>query len=182
MTKQPAMFPRKALTPALAASFAAFWAAYPRRSPNPRAVAAVAFLGAVKSGADPAQLGAAAGAYAAEVKAKGIEEKFVVHASTFLRQQRFLDYQPEPGAAARAPAAEPDHPLWPKLQGHLSAAVFQAWIGKCQVLELTSSHLILRAPSSFVASRMREEFLPLLRRALGGDGPFQIVLQLPEAP
>jgi len=176
MTKQPAMFPRQALTPALETAFAAFWAAYPRRSPNPRAVAAVAFLGAVKAGADPANLTRAAAAYAAEVKAKRIEEPFIVHASTFLRQERYLDYPPEPEAAAPAPAG-PEHPLWPRLQAHMDASTFGAWIGRCEVADETHLVLTLKAPSRFVAQHIGAEFRAVLERALGknllilGKGP-----------
>lgn len=181
--KQRPLFPTKPLPTDLEAPFEAFWKAYPPRRPNPRLVAAQAFAKIVKHHATAEQLIAAAAAYAAEVVLKRIKEESILHARTFLAQGRYLDYLPPPEAAAAAPAptAEPEHPLWPRLQGHVDLPTFQAWIGKCQVLELTESRLILRAPSSFVAARMREEFLPLMRRVLDLRGTFQIVLQLPRA-
>lgn len=163
------MFPRKAVTPTLEKAFAAFWKAYPRRSPNPRAVAEVAFVGIVKEGVNPAQLEAAAAAYAVEVKTKGIGEQFVVHASTFLRQRRYLDYLPDPAAAATPAPAEPEHPLWPRLQAHMDASTFGAWIGRCEVADETHLVLTLKAPSRFVAQHIGAEFRTVLERALGKD-------------
>lgn len=169
MTRQPSMFPRKALTAALSDAFTRFWKAYPRRSPNPRAMAEAAFLVAVREGgADPEQLVSAAGAYADEVKQKGIAEPYVAHASTFLRQRRYEDYPATHAAAAPAPAAtEPEHPLWPRLQAHMDRATFVAWIGRCEVEDETHLVVTLKAPSHFVAQHIGAEFRQVLERAFG---------------
>lgn len=168
MTRQPSMFPRKALTASLAAAFDRFWKAYPRRSPNPRAMAEAAFMAAVKAGADPEQLVAAAGAYAALVAEKRTEEQFIAHASTFLREHRYLDYAQEPEASEPGPAAAaPDHPLWSRLQAHMDRATFLAWIGRCELEDETDLVVTLKAPSRFIAQHIGAEFRPTLERALG---------------
>ncbi|MDB5851928.1 MAG: hypothetical protein JWP29_5680 [Rhodoferax sp.] len=163
--KGPALFPAKGFPPDLAVPFAAFWAAYPRRVPNPRAVAALAFAKAVKQGATTDQLIAAASAYAAQMKAKGTVEEFIVHASTFLRQQRFLDYLETTEEAPPAPA-EPVHDLWPELLAHMDASDFRAWIGRCEVASRDGNALVLAAPSTFIAARIRQDFVQLLQRVL----------------
>lgn len=166
--KQRPLFPAKPLPVGLEAAFEAFWKAYPPRRPNPRLEAAFAFAKALKHHATAEQLIAAAAAYAAEVVAKGTKEEFIVHARTFLSKGRYLDYLPDPEAAAPAPAAaEPEHPLWARLQGHVDLPTFHAWIGKCEVEDETHLVVTLKAPSHFVAQHIAAEFRPLLERALG---------------
>lgn len=181
--KQASLHAVKGFPADLSASFAEFWLAYPERVPNPRSLAATEFARAVRGGATPAQLIAAAAAYAAEVKRLGTANDFIVHARTFLRQQRWQDYLSSASGPTSAPPGMPApvHPLWPVLKPHMDASTFTAWIGRCAVIQHTSERLILRAPSSFIAARMRTDFIPLIRRALDLGGTFQIVLQLPEA-
>lgn len=164
--RQQAMFPKSALPRALEAGFARFWAAYPERKPNPRAVAEKEFARAVKVGAAPSDLVSAAMGYAAEVRRLGTANDFIVHAATFLRQARWRDYLAAPEAATPGPA-EPTHELWPALKPHMDASTFAAWIGRCDVMEL-GDDLMLVTRNSFVAHRVRDEFLPVLRRALPG--------------
>jgi hypothetical protein len=166
--RQQAMFPKSALPRALEADFARFWAAYPERRPNPRAVAEKEFTRAIKAGAAADDLVAAATGYAAEVKRLGTANDFIVHAATFLRQARWRDYlasvlAPPIGAAP----AEPDHTLWPAMKPHMDAATFMAWFGRCQVVEM-NAQLVLMTQHRIVATRIREEFLPLLRAAFPG--------------
>jgi hypothetical protein len=81
--------------------FEAFWRAYPSRAPhaNPKAPAQKRFAAAITSGADPADIIRAAGAYGAAIQATGTDPRFVAQAMTWLSQERWIDqYQapPEP--------------------------------------------------------------------------------------
>lgn len=164
------MFPKSALPRALEADFARFWAAYPERRPNPRALAEKEFARAIKAGASAEELVTAAGGYAAEVKRLGTAMEFVVHAATFLRQARWRDYLGEmlaAGGSAPAANAEPDHTLWPAMKPHMDAATFMAWFGRCDVVEM-NAQLVLMTRHRIVATRIRDDFLPLLRQAFPG--------------
>jgi len=168
----------KGLPDGLRGAFAEFWAAYPPRSPNPRALAETAFAAAIRDGATPEQLVGAARGYAAEVRAKGIGEAFVVHARTFLAQRRFQDYAATPaeggsGSAAPEPigaVAEPDHAWWPAFKGRVSAAEFRTWIMPlklCGTAPAPFDTAILEAPSRFHRDMVRERFAEPLKAALG---------------
>lgn len=159
------MFPKSALPRALEADFARFWAAYPERRPNPRALAEREFVRAVKAGAAVHDLEVAAAGYAAEVKRLGTANDFIVHAATFLRQARWRDYLATPSLQVGG-SAEPFHPLWPAMKPHIDASTFSAWIGRCQVVEMGEG-LTLITTHRVVAQRVRDDFLPLLRRAVG---------------
>ncbi len=164
-----------ALPAELASAFAEFWAAYPKRSPNPRALAEAAFAAAVKAGAKPAELVAAAGAYAAECRAKGVREEFIVHARTFLAQRRFLDYL-APATAGQVVTAgaveEPTHPWWPAFRGRISPASFAQWIVPllCVGGEIDAEgqqiSVKLNAPTAFHRDYVRERYNELLKAAL----------------
>jgi len=161
------LFPKDGLPRGLRADFEAFWNAYPRRRPNPRALAETEFAKAVQAGALPADLVRAADGYHAEIRKQGIAEAFVVHAATFLRQRRWLDYLREPVAEAPARAGEPDHELWGALRGHMSAADFRAWVAPLTVLSLTDGEAaLLVAPSRFHRDWVRQHHLPALKAAL----------------
>lgn len=72
--------------------FDRFWQAYPRRPQNPRKPAEKLFAAAVKKGAKPDDLIAAAERYAAEMAAAGkLNTEFVCQAQTWLRQDRWKD-------------------------------------------------------------------------------------------
>ena len=167
MTRQPSLFRGSGLPPALKPPFSEFWKAYPPRQPNPRALAEAAFAAAVQAGHTPADLVAAARGYAEECKRLGVTGPFVVHASTFLRQGRFLDYVPQRDASGTPmPATGPeiDHPLWSALRDRMSAADFRAWVGKCEVVAWSQGEaLMLRAPTRFHANHLRAHFLVQLR-------------------
>jgi hypothetical protein len=164
------LFPTNGLPGGLRAGFEAFWAAYPTRKPNPRALAEVEYFAAVRAGAEPDALARAAAAYAAECTARGVGNDFIVHASTFLRQQRWRDYLPKgptPEVEAK-PARALTHPLWPLVKGQLNEATFSVWLGQLVVEEDGAERLVLRAPSAFVAAHVRAEFGGLLRQAARG--------------
>lgn len=166
--RQQAMFPKAGLPRALEADFARFWAAYPERRPNPRALAEKEFARAIKAGAAADDLVLAAAGYAAEVKRLGTAMEFVVHAATFLRQQRWRDYL-TPAAPIGAPAtgtAEPTHKLWPAMKPHMDASTFAAWIGRCEAVDM-GDDLVLITSHRVVAQRVRDDYLALLRRTLG---------------
>ena len=166
---QRSLFPKAGLPARLRGDFEAFWAAYPPRSPNPRALAEAAFGKVVAEGAAPADLVAAAGAYAAEVKRKGIGEDFVVHARTFLSQRRFLDYLRPP--AADAPAAptvrDVDHELWQAMRLHVSVGDFLRWIAPLAVVTHTEGEAaLLQAPTRFHRDWVRTNYAIPLKAAL----------------
>jgi len=74
-------------------AFKEFWGAYPKREgANPKAPAEQKFANAVKAGADPKEIVAAAGRYAEEIRRGGKEAKFVAQAVTWLNQKRWEDY------------------------------------------------------------------------------------------
>ena len=151
--------------------FADFWDAYPYRRPNPRALAEAAFAAAVKAGAKPADLVAAAVAYAAECKAKGVAEAFVVHARTFLAQRRFEDYlAPATGQGVVSnKLVEPDHPWWPAFRGRHSAVEFRTWIVPltlCGTAPAPFDIAILEAPSAFHRDIVRDRYAKPLKVAL----------------
>jgi hypothetical protein len=149
---QRALFPKDGLPKHLRDDFEIFWEAYPARKPNPRALAEVAYARAVKDGAAPDDLARAASGYAAEVKAQNIEAAFVVHAATFLRQRRYLDYlnvaAPAPEAATRR--VHEDHPLRFVTCGRISDADFIAWIAKLEIAVWEpGERAVLIAPTAF---------------------------------
>jgi hypothetical protein len=86
----------------LNADFEDFWKVYPKRDgANPKEPAKQKFAAAVKSGADPGEITAAAGRYAAECMRKQIARTDkVAQAVTWLNQKRWGDY---PASAAAAP-------------------------------------------------------------------------------
>lgn len=86
-----------------------FWPTYPKREgSNPKAPARTAFAVAVKSGADPSAIVAAAGRYAASIaKSNQTGTRFVAQAKTWLHQKRWQDY-PEEAAQAAGPPRPPD--------------------------------------------------------------------------
>lgn len=76
-----------------------FWKAYPSRgdSSNPKAPALEKFVRAVKAGADPEEIIAAASRYAEIERRSGrAGTDKVAQAMTWLNQRRWLDYPPEP--------------------------------------------------------------------------------------
>lgn len=162
------LFAKAGLTPALRADFDAFWAAYPPRRPNPRALAEVAFQAAVKAGsASPADLVAAAAAYAAEVRRKGIAEAYIVHARTFLVQQRYRDYVPAATVAAPKARAEIDHPLWPAMRGRIGETDFHRWIWPLRPVSVVEGErAVLWAPTRFIRDWVRQHYAIDLKAAL----------------
>lgn len=89
--------------------FEEFWKAYPKREgPNPKAEARKVFEALMKRGADPQAIIAAVRRYAIAEKSN-IGTRFIPHASTWLRGQRFEDYQTPPATAGplQAPAGAP---------------------------------------------------------------------------
>jgi len=80
--------------------FEEFWEAKPnRKGGNPKAPACKAFLRAVKAGADADAIIAGAKKWAAEEKQKSTQPtEYVPMAATWLNQERWGDYPPEPDA------------------------------------------------------------------------------------
>ena len=167
---QRALFPKDGLPARLRPDFETFWAAYPPRKPNPRALAEVAYARAVKDGATPADLARAAAGYAAEVKAQNIEAAFVVHAATFLRQRRWLDYQEAAPVAEATPSArrlDEAHPLYAVMRGKISDADFIAWIQPLKLISCTDfGYAMLHAPTRFHRDWVRQHYVDVLRRAM----------------
>lgn len=87
--------------------FEEFWKAYPKREgPNPKAEARKAFSALMKRGVNPASIVAAVKKFAVAERAT-IGTRFLPHASTWLRGQRFEDYLgPPPTAGPPQPPAQ----------------------------------------------------------------------------
>ncbi|MFN7306913.1 MAG: DnaA N-terminal domain-containing protein [Acetobacteraceae bacterium] len=166
---QRALFPKDGLPKHLRDDFEIFWEAYPARKPNPRALAEVAYARAVKDGAAPDDLARAAAGYAAEVKAQSIYAAFVVHAATFLRQRRYLDYLHAAPAAEQASTSRPldrFHPLYAAIRGAVSDAEFIAWIQPLEIVSCTDhGYAMLHAPTRFHRDWVRQHYADVLRRA-----------------
>lgn len=162
------LFPKDALPARLRGDFESFWKAYPMRRPNPRALAEAAFARAVAEGAAAADLVRAAEGYAAEMKKLGTEPAFIVHAATFLRQRRFLDYLRTAEAEAPAkPGYSSDHALWPALRGVITDVEFRRWIEPLEVVSLTEGEAaLLAAPTRFHRDWIRQHYDLVLRPAL----------------
>jgi hypothetical protein len=166
---QRALFPKDGLPKHLRDDFDIFWAAYPARKPNPRALAEVAYARAVREGSTPDDLWRAAARYADEVRAQKIEAAFVVHAATFLRQRRFLDYL---NAEAPAPEAAPRrvdeaHPLRAVTRGRISDADFQRWIVPMEITAWQPGRsAALVAPTAFHRDWVRAQFAADIRASM----------------
>ncbi|MGH6924583.1 MAG: hypothetical protein ACRED5_12665, partial [Propylenella sp.] len=100
---------------ALLRAFDEFSQAYPRRrGSDPSKPARRAFEAAVKGGADPAAIIAAARRYADEQHSLGhVDSELVCQRATWLRQQRWKDYTALPAAASNgAKFVRRDSPDW----------------------------------------------------------------------
>lgn len=95
-----------------------FWKAYPSRgdASNPKAPALEKFVRAVKAGADPEEIIAAASRYAEiERRAGRAGTEKVAQAMTWLNQRRWLDYAAAPPSCASSPSmtfVARDSPEW----------------------------------------------------------------------
>ena len=172
---QRALFPKDGLPKHLRGDFDIFWAAYPARKPNPRALAEVAYARAVREGAAPNDLARAAARYSDEVRAQQIDAAFVVHAATFLRQRRFLDYLTTDAPAPEVAGLQADylwsameqHPLFDVTRGVISHADFFAWIAKLEIdTWQPRERAVLIAPSAFHRDWVRNNFSGDLRAAM----------------
>jgi hypothetical protein len=90
--------------------FSDFWEVYPKRlGPNPRALAEKKYAKAVQSGADPEHIISSARFYGEELRKMGkVGTEFVCMASTWLNQNRYLDYAPDPGNKDRQAKTDAD--------------------------------------------------------------------------
>jgi hypothetical protein len=166
---QRALFPKDGLPKHLRGDFDIFWTAYPARKPNPRALAEVAYARAVREGAVPNDLARAAARYSDEVRTQQIDAAFVVHAATFLRQRRFLDYLTAEAPAPEAARLRVDeaHPLRAGTRGRISDADFVRWImplvpGRREGDERACFY----APTAFHRDWVRAQFATEIREAL----------------
>ncbi|MBP2583357.1 hypothetical protein J3A78_003835 [Streptomyces sp. PvR006] len=94
--------PKKPPASDLLEGFDEFWAAYPRRIA--KAPARAAWSKAIKRGAMPADITAAATRAAAQWRRQNTETKFIPHPATWLNGERYDD-EPEP-----TPASQPQLP------------------------------------------------------------------------
>jgi hypothetical protein len=100
-TPQPLVERTNTPAPAAAdAAFDAFWSAYPRKVA--KGTARAAFAKALKRGADPAAITAAAARHAAQWRAAHTEARFIPHPATWLNGERYDD-EPEPQPATNQP-------------------------------------------------------------------------------
>lgn len=94
--------------------FSQFWAAYPRRPGNPRKAAMDSYAKLVgRHGIDPEVILSGTRAYA---KTRlGEDQKYTAHATTFLNQHRFMDFEEEKEvvpAGFYASAGSPELAAW----------------------------------------------------------------------
>ncbi|MEV5606981.1 hypothetical protein [Streptomyces sp. NPDC052225] len=82
------------------AGFEDFWQAYPRKVA--KGSARTAYVKAVKRGADPATVTAAAAKHAAQWRAAHTEVRFIPHPATWLNQERYED-ETDPTPAHQQP-------------------------------------------------------------------------------
>jgi hypothetical protein len=54
-----------------------------------------------------------------------------------------------------------------RLQGMMSAPNYQTFCADLELVTLTATTLIIRAPSAYVATTLRQKWLPLIQKALG---------------
>lgn len=106
----------KPTRPAASKPFDEFWGKYPKREgANPKEPARKKFAAAVKSGADPADIVAAAERYRDEALSTGkLGTSYVAQAVTWLTQARWCDYPPpseQPIELAAPPGAPSDEEL-----------------------------------------------------------------------
>lgn len=153
------------------AAFETFWTAYPSRRPNPKVEAHATWSRIVRTKlATEDELLAAARGYAAECAAQGIEPKYVAQARNWLSKERWRDYPAPVEAAAAAPGrADVDaaHPL-AAIAVEIGAAAWRSWIAPL-VVEQGPDGTIVRAPSAFIAERVRVRHGEAIRRLLGRD-------------
>jgi hypothetical protein len=57
-----------------------------------------------------------------------------------------------------------------RLQGMMSAPNYQTFCADLELVTLTATTLIIRAPSAYVATTLRQKWLPLIQKALGRPG------------
>jgi hypothetical protein len=84
-------------------TFADFWLVFPRRKgSNPKVLARTKWDKALRLGAEPERIINSARAYREELESDGkVGSEFVCQASTWLNQQRYEDYAPDPGSIER---------------------------------------------------------------------------------
>lgn len=166
---QRALFPKDGLPKHLRDDFDIFWAAYPPRQPNPRALAEVAYARAVREGSKPDDLARAAARYSDEVRAQKIEAAFVVHAATFLRQRRYLDYlrAQAPAPEAAPPEINEAHFLRTLMRGRISDTEFVRWMMPLQIGEFQPGESAkLFAPTAFHRDWVRQQYGTEIRDAM----------------
>lgn len=161
--------PPPVYTQAVQAAFARFWAAYPHRPVNPRAPALAVFAKLVKAGEAADDLIAAAGRYAAVVKAEGIDPVSIPHARKWLNQRFFDDYlTPDVPASAEPAQPAPEHPLaW--MQPTMAASAYASWIAP---LTLTTEGDLptITARTAFALNRVQDEYGRQIQKHYGRVG------------
>lgn len=157
----PVNYPAKVET-----AFARFWAAYPHRPVNPRAPALAVFARLMKAGEDADALVAAAGRYAAIVKAEKLDPVSIPHARKWLHLRYFDDYMtPDAPAPAEPAQPAPEHPFaWAR--PHMTAASWTAWLERLELDEVDGA-VVITAPTRFARARIDQDHGQLLRRRYG---------------
>lgn len=160
--------------------FERFWAAYPKRFQPLRRRAEDAFVRAVERGADPQFLIDAAGRFAAELKAQGTSSQYYPLASTWLGQERYVDY-----ALARDGDVVVDRSVSqdPTAEALVNAGIepnaVAAWFGGCQLMPdhtVSPPGLVIEAKSRFIADTIRQRFE---KQLLAGFGVARVVYKWP---
>lgn len=148
--------------------FEAFWGAYPKREPNPKGIAFRAWQKVLKAQAVTAEdLIRAAANFAAECARLKTEQKFIVHARTFLSQERWTDYLPRPEVTGAELNDLPE--LFHRLRVRrpdLSRAAWVSWFEKLR-FDVSPTRTIITAPSAFHVNRVATDWGHDLAAILG---------------
>lgn len=148
------------------AAFERFWKAYPHRPVNPRAPALAVFAKLVKAKEDPETLIAAAGSYAAVVKAEFIDPVSIPHARRWLNQRFFDDYTPDALASADDGQPAPEHPMdWAR--AHVTPETWISWFSRLSVQIDDDGAVAVVVPTAFGRDRLDTDWRPLFLRHYG---------------
>lgn len=158
------------LSPELAEAFTRFWTAYPRRPGNPRAQAEHEFAAAVKRGVTPEVLIGAAGRYAADVKARGLDPQYVCHARTWLHQRRWEDWleeAPHPEPVEGGGEAVSQDPLFDALlRAGADRRDLVGWLHRVAIAP-EPGRVVVRCSSAFDRDQVSVRLKPAIEKAYG---------------
>lgn len=157
-------------------AFDMFWSVYPHPAGDPMKPARDQWLEALRTGADPDQVIAAARAYATSLRARENRWQACAQAKTWLKEERWRDWAPRSTVDApdpREPSVETGEPvagLWRQTWNRLRSErpdVFQAWVARLVLVGMEGDDLTLRAPTRFHATWVSQNLADWIGRTAG---------------